>query len=221
MTDMFVFKFNSPDKPSGSYKGTGWSEHVSDINKYKVLNSIKDWRKKLSNMFVSDFTLDGEKWNSVENYFHAVKYRGAYNKYYKTFTKNGGEPWSVEPFKAKQAGKAGRISKNGKIYTAKVDGVNIPKDVKMRDDFYEGVHWKSMKLGLLAKFTQNKQLKQLLLATKDAKLYHLVTRRGQQSKLELWDHLMQIRKCIRIHDNDINFATFSAMNKKQVGNYLN
>ena len=68
MKDILVFYSKSPDKPPGSYKGTEWSEHVNDKNKYMTLNSIQDWRKKLSNMYISDFTLDGEKWNSVENY---------------------------------------------------------------------------------------------------------------------------------------------------------
>ncbi len=76
--------------------------------------------------------------------------------------------------------------------------MGVPKNVKMREDFYDrNIHWNAMKLALLAKFTQSPELLRLLLETKDAELYHLVTTRGQKSVLQRWDHLEKIRYCIK------------------------
>jgi predicted NAD-dependent protein-ADP-ribosyltransferase YbiA (DUF1768 family) len=202
MKDSLIFYSKSPDKPPGKYKGEGWSEYVNDKNKYKSLSEIPDWRKKLSNMYVSEFKLDEQTWCSVEHFFHACKYRDKYNDYYKTFTVNGGKQWSQDPFKSKQAGKAGRLSKAGKVYTNSKMGV--PTNVKMREDFYDrNIHLVAMTLALLSKFTQSSDLLILLLETKDAELYHLVTERGKKSTLQRWDHLEKIRYCIKKYNISI------------------
>jgi hypothetical protein len=54
-----------------------------------------------------------------------------------------------------------------------------------------------MTIALFAKFAQNPILQNALLETQDAELYHLITQRGKPSSLELWDHLICVRKCIR------------------------
>ena len=73
----------------------------------------------------------------------------------------------------------------------------------MRDDFYDrNIHWKAMTLVLIAKFTQNDELYRLLLDTKDVELYHLATVRGQQSRLQLWEHLMRLRYCMQKYDKE-------------------
>ena len=88
------------------------------------MERIKDWRKVLSNFHVAPFILDDNEWNSVEHFFHAVKFR--YDKakrvktpkelkkaernyaFYQTFTLHSGSAWSTDPKLAKKAGKTGR-----------------------------------------------------------------------------------------------------------------
>jgi len=202
--DRFVFYSKSADNKPGKNKGNNWSEYVRDNNKYKKLEETDDWRKMFSNFYESPFELDGRKWNSVEHFFHAVKFRDLSNnkknnnyEFYKTFSIDSKSPWSISPELSKQAGKAGRISAAGKIYDKKIEDKKIPKDVKLREDFYEGIDKKAMTIAFFAKFTRNPILQNVLLETHDAELHHLVTERGKKSHLQFWDHLMRVRECIR------------------------
>lgn len=195
--DKFIFYSKSASKPPG--KGTG--EYVSDESKYKKLSEIKDWRKMLSNFYVSPFILDQEEWNSVEHFFHAVKFRDGKKKgknynFYKTFTLKNGSPWSLEPVLAKQAGKAGRISKvTGKVFSKKIGNIKIPTDVSIQPDFYSGgIDRKLQTIAFFAKFTQNEELRDMLLETKDAELWHYV---GRGATNQLWTNLMKVRDCIK------------------------
>ena len=79
MKDTFVFYSKSADNKPGKNKGSGWLENVENENKYNKLDKIKDWRKMLSNFYISPFILDGKEWNSVEHFFHAVKFRDVKN----------------------------------------------------------------------------------------------------------------------------------------------
>tara|TARA_Y100000389_G_C17440192_1_gene508099 strand:+ start:623 stop:1228 length:606 start_codon:yes stop_codon:yes gene_type:complete len=191
----FVFKSNSADKKPGK----GVNEELSTGENYKDLEKIKDWRRKLSNMYISPFILGGKEYISVENFFHSVKFSNDYPEFADTFAMDGNKDWSKDPFKSKQAGKQGRVNKLGKkYYNAKLPELKSYKDVKMRDDFYDGIDDIAMTLGLYSKFTQNKELEQLLLNTGSAELYHLVIERGKKgNKLERWHHLERIRYCIQ------------------------
>jgi predicted NAD-dependent protein-ADP-ribosyltransferase YbiA (DUF1768 family) len=183
MVDKFVFYSKSADAKPGYGKG----EENNSKTKYTELEKIKDWRKALSNFHVAPFILDDNEWNSVEHFFHAVKFRN--NKipsknyeFYQTFTVNGERPWSTNPIFAKQAGKAGRKSiRNGKEYTFAgiIDGIKIPQNVQMRQDFYTSkVYSRLQTVAFLAKFTQHENLKRLLLATGDSELWHYTGNRG-------------------------------------------
>ena len=201
MKDRFVFYSKSADKKPGEYKGKGWSEYTQNSKKiYRELSKVKDWRKQLSNMYICPFKLDGNEWNTVEHFFHAAKFRNKYPSYYKTFTINGKRQWSQDPFKSKQAGKAGRLSKAGRVY--RNSKLGVPTNVKMRKDFYDrNIYRKAMILALCAKFTQCPELKLILLLTGDAELYHIITERGKKSRLERWGFLENIRECIRQYNN--------------------
>jgi predicted NAD-dependent protein-ADP-ribosyltransferase YbiA (DUF1768 family) len=217
MADKFVFYSKSADAKPGS--GTG--EKVINPKDYTELEKIKDWRKALSNFHVAPFILDDNEWNSVEHFFHAVKFRN--NKipsenyeFYQTFTVNGERPWSTNPIFAKQAGKAGRKSiRNGKeyVFAGIIDGVKIPQNVQMRDDFYTSkVDSILQKVAFLAKFTQHDDLKRLLLATGDAELWHYTGKRGKPKDdlgIILFEELMIVRNCIRKFDKKCNLAKVS------------
>ena len=216
MADKFFFYSKSADAPPG--KGGGkdirFQEQLNTKTDYSELRRIQNWRRALSNFHVAPFILDGNEWNSVEHFFHAVKFRN--NKiesksyeYYKTFTLNSGSPWATDPVLAKQAGKAGRVSKTG-IYKKKIGNVEIPKDITMRHDFYTSkVDSRLQKLAFLAKFTQHENLKRLLLATGDAELWHYTGTRGGGEGMILFDELMIVRDCIRKFDKKGNLGELS------------
>ena len=218
MADKFFFYSKSADTPPG--KGGGkdirFQERLNTKTDYSELRKIQNWRKALSNFHVAPFILDDNEWNSVEHFFHAVKFRN--NKipsksydYYKTFTLNSGSPWATDPALAKQAGKAGRVSgTTRKIYDKKIGDVKIPKDIMMRSDFYTSkVDSRLQKLAFLAKFTQHENLKRLLLATGDAELWHYTGTRGGGEGMILFDELMTVRKCIRKFDEKCKLGEVS------------
>lgn len=219
MSDKFLFYSKSANAKPG--KGTG---EILINDTYEELSKIKDWRKMFSNFYISPFILDDNEWNSVEHFFHAVKFRddkkpGNNYNFYKTFTLGSGSPWSLEPVSSKQAGKAGRISETtGKMYDKKIGNTKVPKDVKMRDDFYSrNIDRKLQSLAFLAKFTQNEELKHALLSTKNAELWHYV---GRGKDNQLWRNLMDVRECIRKYDNEYDLKEISKFDTETVSKVL-
>ena len=67
--------------------------------------------------------------------------------------------------------------------------------IKMDEDFFNNKYNEEiMEQGQRLKYNQDSLSKQVLLATKDAKLVHLETRRGQKTKLVPFVNTMKIRK---------------------------
>lgn len=189
----FVFYSKSADKKPG----LGVAENLEEAHDFTELHSIPHWRRTLSNMSRSPFYLGGIKYNSVEHFFHAAKFMKDYPEFAATFAMNGNMPWSDDPFIAKQAGKAGRLSSKGKRYkNKKIPELNDFKHVKMRPDFYDKIDEKAMTLALYSKFSQNIEAARILLLTGNAKLYHLITVRGRKSIKQRWYHLERVRNCI-------------------------
>jgi hypothetical protein len=71
-----------------------------------------------------------------------------------------------------------------------------PTEVKVDADFFGKRHKKEMYDAQYAKFTQNEELKKLLLATNDAKLTH----HSRGAPPVVFDDLMLIRDKIRRND---------------------
>jgi len=211
--DTLQFYSKSADK----FPGKGNGEYVKNPQEYKELSKIKDWRKMLSNFYVSPFEIDNHIWNSVEHFYHANKFRDYKNSinynYYLTFTKNGGKPWSdAGGPEAWAAGQAGKVNTKGIVPDKKVGGEKLPKDVTMLP-YFDSIREKVMTLGFFAKFTQNEELKNMLLNTNDAELWHFLTK-GRPK--QLWKNLMIVRECIRKYDDLYDLKNISKFSSEKI-----
>ena len=176
---VFMFYHNSNDKP---LPGKGSGENIQDemLREYKELATLPQWRKKLDNYWVEPFTLDNHKWSSVEHYYQGSKFKKNNPDFYLSFSLDSGTELSKIPEMAKAAG--------GK--TGKYKGELLrPKQVEIDPDFYGGRDSKELYAAQYAKFSQNDELKHILIATKNAKL----TQYKKCSPAVVSDNLMIIR----------------------------
>ena len=173
----FLFYSKSSDAVPG--KGSGEKMKEGDLDKYIALRKIKDWRKKLSNFWISPFNLEGKRWQSVEHYYQGSKFKSS-PEFYNQFSLDSNSDISKDPTLAKAAG-----GKQGKFKGKLVR----PTSIKMDEGYFPDRSKIEMYKAQHAKFTQNDDLMHLLKLTRDAKLVHHT--RG--SPPVVFENLMHIR----------------------------
>jgi predicted NAD-dependent protein-ADP-ribosyltransferase YbiA (DUF1768 family) len=158
-------------------KGAGEKIPIGQEKSFADLNEIKNWRKQLSNFWVSEFDADGKKWNSVEHYYQGSKFKNSHPVFYSKFSLSH-EDHEEEPQWIKQLPK--ELSKDPAIAQRLGGKSGIykkiryrPKEIRMDDDFLVN-KFKIMEKGQYAKYSQNGDLKNMLLLTKDATLQHFI-----------------------------------------------
>ncbi|MAR51414.1 MAG: hypothetical protein CML42_09845 [Rhodobacteraceae bacterium] len=175
--DEIVFQFYSKSKDAMPGRGAGEKMPIGQEKSFAELNQIKDWRKQLSNFWVAEFDADGKKWNSVEHYYQGSKFKNSHPVFYSKFSLSH-EDHEEEPQWIKQLPK--ELSKDP-VIAQRLGGKSgiykkiryRPKEIRMDDDFLIN-KFKVMEKGQYAKYSQNDDLKNMLLLTKDAKLQHFI-----------------------------------------------
>ena len=187
----FVFYSKSADKKPG--KGAGEKIAEGDVEKYVPLTKMKEWRKVLSNMHIKRddtgnvvplFKLDGKNWASVEHYYHANKFKKNNPDYYNVFSMDSDSLICRDPKMALGAGgKTGIVRKKDPATKKSKIVFRRPKDVVMDEDFFDGKNREEvMEKGQQAKYEnkENEIERNVLLATKDAKLLHYIVSRAKK-----------------------------------------
>jgi len=164
--DDIVFSFyegSSGKKLPG--KGAGEKIPAELIREFADLAAVPDWRRKLDNSWAQSFTLDGNRWETVEHYYQASKFKEHNREFYLSFTLESGTPLSKNVEMARDAGSKKGINKETKELIR-------PVEVSIDPEFDDKVGEKVLKDALYAKFSQNEELRDMLLGTKNAKLVY-------------------------------------------------
>ena len=165
--------------------GMGANETIepSRRNEFVTLSKIKNWRRKLDDMWTeAPFNVDGHRWASVQHYVEGSKFKKGYPDFYTQFSLDFPSELSKDPELAK------------KVSTLKPKYIKYrPPNVKIDVDYNLGRNHEEREVAVKAKFSQNEDLKQLLLATKDALLKHSIRQRPPEIDKILMKVRMELR----------------------------
>ena len=190
-----VFAFYN--KSSGTAKpGKGANEKISQskIRDYTDLGlkKLSDWRKKLDDDYPIVFTVDNMKWKTVEHYYQGAKFKKHNPHFYKLFSLDSDNDIAKDVDIAKAAGSLKGTYKKGKTVV-----LLRPVDIKIDPDFYGNRKTEEREKALYSKFSQNEDVKAIIIATRNAVLKKHVPK----AKAEVDHLLMKVRKQIQIENN--------------------
>jgi ribA/ribD-fused uncharacterized protein len=166
-----------------TYPGTGASEYLTDADReggvFDALYEMRDFRQKMSNFYpIEDgFVCAGRHWRTVEHCFQGRKFEEVAPEYGVLFALESGSELSQAD------GGAARKAGGRKAHP-------LTDEQRKR---WEERKWDVMAEALHAKYSQNDELRAILLATHDAELLH----RPPRSKLVREVALMELRELLR------------------------
>lgn len=163
----FYDKSNKKQKPG---KASGENIPSDKIHEFTDLAIIPDWRKKLDDEYVSAFTLDNKQWKTVEHYYQAAKFKKHNPHFYNIFSLDDSSSDIAKDVKLARA--AG--SQTGSFKKGKKQIPLRPSTVKIDPDFYGQRKNEERERALYAKFSQNEELKRLLILTRSATLKQFI-----------------------------------------------
>jgi predicted NAD-dependent protein-ADP-ribosyltransferase YbiA (DUF1768 family) len=181
-----VFRFyENANKQPQAGKGAGETILPSRLQEFSKLNDKKDktmvdWRKKLDDTWPISIHVDNHKWKTVKHYCLGSQFKRGFPDFYLEFSLDSNSKISEDLDLAMIAG-----SESGKLESKilRKPEIKIDADYETRKDV-------ERKEALLSKFTQNLDLKKMLMATKPARLDHFIRR----NKSEVDELLMTVRK---------------------------
>lgn len=181
---VFVFHSKALDSAKPG-KGANESIEKSRQNEFAVLSNVENWRRKLDDAWIlSPFTIDKHRWASVEHYLQASKFKKGFPDFYEQFSLDVPSELSKD---AEMAKMVGDISKT-KFKSLR------PAKVKIDVDYNLGRSDIERETALTAKFTQNEDMKQLLLLTKNAYLKQYIRRKPAKGDMLLMKIRNEIKK---------------------------
>ncbi|KAG2373525.1 hypothetical protein C9374_011988 [Naegleria lovaniensis] len=150
-TILFYYS-KSADKPPGK----GANESLGNKNKdyFSELSRLKDWRKVLSNFHIGPFQYHGKTYRTAEHCFQSQKIA--------LVSKTLADTFAMESKSKLSQGDGEEARKQRKV--AILDESQLKQWNQMKHSVMEEL--------LYCKFSQNEQAKKVLLATRDAELWH-------------------------------------------------
>jgi len=159
-----VFQYYQKSSNSQPGKGSGEKINPQDRKNFIKLSKHKDWRRKLSNLYISSFTLDNKQWSSIEHYVQAMRFKNVRPDIYDLFSLDSDSDLAKDSRMAKIVGETGKYKLERYFSSA----TRQDADYKDNRQYY-------MYNAMDAKF-KNPELNEILRDTLNAKLQIYVPR---------------------------------------------
>jgi hypothetical protein len=181
-SDSIIIQIYNKSKHEKVGEGSGESikPELKTLKNVLELNNKKkypEWRKKLDNDYLlPNLVIDGNNWASVKHYMLGSRFKELVDLYSK-FMKNG---------------EVGTNSEDAlKLYNSNIVKKSV-KSVILNDEEFKKIESDLLEKALYSKFTQNDELREILLLTGDALINVFKQTKGASPALEL----MKVRKLI-------------------------
>jgi predicted NAD-dependent protein-ADP-ribosyltransferase YbiA (DUF1768 family) len=170
-----VFEFNIQSMDAKPGKGSKEKIPIEKVSQFVYLTKVKDWRRKLDDKsMVAPFKLDGHRWASVFHYMSGCKFKKGFPDFYVQFSLDSASDLANDIDLAKHAADTGKIK----------DRILRPKGVKKDVDFVVRED-EEREEAIRAKFTQNEDMKNILIGTRRALLNHAIRRNPSEADVIL------------------------------------